>query len=101
MEPRILVALNVDYRQMGVAGTNSWGAHVLPQYSLPHGEYRVQARRGPSALGTEHPGSWPAGRFGKPEGPRPQPPRRVTAARASSTGGSPGSAPAVLERKVR
>jgi beta-galactosidase len=42
MEPRDLVALNVDYRQMGVAGINSWGTHVLPQYSLPYGEYRVR-----------------------------------------------------------
>ena len=37
-----LVALNVDYRQMGVAGINSWGALPLPQYTLPYGEYTVR-----------------------------------------------------------
>lgn len=41
LKPRNLVALNVDYRQMGVAGINSWGATPLPQYTLPYGEYRV------------------------------------------------------------
>jgi len=41
LRPRDLVALNVDYRQMGVAGINSWGATPLPRYTLPYGEYRV------------------------------------------------------------
>jgi beta-galactosidase len=40
--PRNLVALNVDYRQMGVGGINSWGALPLPQYTLPYGEYTVR-----------------------------------------------------------
>ncbi len=39
--PRNLVALNVDYRQMGVGGNDSWGATALPRYTLPYGEYRV------------------------------------------------------------
>jgi beta-galactosidase len=42
LRPRDLVALNVDYRQMGVAGINSWGAVALPPYQLPYGEYRVR-----------------------------------------------------------
>jgi len=41
LRPRNLVALNVDYRQMGVAGMNSWGALPLEKYRLPYGEYRV------------------------------------------------------------
>ena len=42
LAPRDLVALNVDYRQMGVAGINSWGALPLPQYTLPYGDYSVR-----------------------------------------------------------
>jgi beta-galactosidase len=38
------VYLNVDHRQMGVGGINSWGALPLPQYSLPYGEYRYRFR---------------------------------------------------------
>jgi beta-galactosidase len=38
------VYLNVDDRQMGVGGINSWGALPLPQYSLPYGEYRYRFR---------------------------------------------------------
>ncbi len=38
------VYVNVDYRQMGVGGINSWGALPLPQYSLPYGEYRYRFR---------------------------------------------------------
>ncbi len=38
------VYVNVDYRQMGVGGTDSWGALPLPQYRLPYGEYRYRFR---------------------------------------------------------
>lgn len=31
--------LNIDYRQMGVGGDNSWGAQQHPQYRLPAGSY--------------------------------------------------------------
>lgn len=37
--PRDLVRLNVDFRQMGVGGVNSWGPTALPQYSLPYRRY--------------------------------------------------------------
>jgi beta-galactosidase len=36
------VYVNVDYRQMGVGGINSWGALPLPQYTLPYAEYRYR-----------------------------------------------------------
>jgi beta-galactosidase len=29
--------LNVDYKQMGVGGDNSWGTRVHPEYRLPGG----------------------------------------------------------------
>jgi beta-galactosidase len=38
------VYVNVDDRQMGVGGINSWGALPLPQYSLPYAEYRYRFR---------------------------------------------------------
>ncbi|MEJ2679529.1 MAG: DUF4981 domain-containing protein, partial [Gemmatimonadota bacterium] len=38
------VYVNVDDRQMGVGGINSWGALPLPRYSLPYGEYHYRFR---------------------------------------------------------
>ena len=44
------VYVNVDYRQMGVGGIQSWGALPLPKYSLPYGPYHYRFRmRGFSA----------------------------------------------------
>jgi beta-galactosidase len=34
-----LITLNIDYKQMGVGGDNSWGALTHPEYTLPAGEY--------------------------------------------------------------
>lgn len=39
LRERELVSVQVDYRQMGVGGTNSWGTTALDEYSLPYGEY--------------------------------------------------------------
>ena len=37
---REIITLNIDHKQMGVGGTNSWGARVLPEYRLkPTGSY--------------------------------------------------------------
>ena len=33
------VYLNVDYKQMGVGGDNSWGAHVHDEYKIFAGDY--------------------------------------------------------------
>ncbi|HEX9728591.1 MAG TPA: glycoside hydrolase family 2 TIM barrel-domain containing protein [Gemmatimonadales bacterium] len=38
------VYINVDYRQMGVGGIDSWGALPLRKYSLPYGGYRYRFR---------------------------------------------------------
>jgi len=44
---RDLVALNLDYRQMGVGGDNSWGARTHEEYTLPAGEYGYRFRLRP------------------------------------------------------
>jgi beta-galactosidase len=44
---RDLVNLNIDYKQMGVGGINSWGPTALPRYSLYYGEYRYSFRLQP------------------------------------------------------
>jgi beta-galactosidase len=62
LRPRDLVALNVDYRQMGVAGIDSWGALPLPQYTLPYGEYAVRFVLKP--FGPGDPPPWELARAG-------------------------------------
>lgn len=42
LRERDLVAVNVDYRQMGVGGITSWGPTALPKYSLPYENYTYQ-----------------------------------------------------------
>ncbi|MCU4157765.1 DUF4981 domain-containing protein [Carboxylicivirga sp. A043] len=37
--PRDITSVNVDYKQMGVGGDNSWGAHTHKQYCLGEKEY--------------------------------------------------------------
>ena len=39
IKPRDLVTLNIDHKQMGLGGDNTWGAKVHPQYRLPYKEY--------------------------------------------------------------
>lgn len=39
IKPRDLVTLNIDHKQMGVGGDNSWGAKVHPEYTLPYQNY--------------------------------------------------------------
>ncbi|HEW92183.1 MAG TPA: hypothetical protein ENF81_06550, partial [Thermotogaceae bacterium] len=39
-----LITLNIDYRQMGVGGDNSWGALPHPEYTLYPGEYEYSFR---------------------------------------------------------
>jgi beta-galactosidase len=45
--PRDLVTLNLDYKQMGVGGDNSWGARPHPEYTLPVKEYSYRFRLRP------------------------------------------------------
>ncbi len=44
---RDLVSLNVDFKQMGVGGINSWGPTALPKYSLEPDEYTYGFRLRP------------------------------------------------------
>jgi len=44
LKPRNLVTLNLDYKQMGVGGDNSWGARPHAQYTLPVKDYSYSLR---------------------------------------------------------
>lgn len=39
VQERDLTSLNIDYRQMGVGGDNSWGARTHPEYTLTNQNY--------------------------------------------------------------
>ncbi|NOY97477.1 MAG: DUF4981 domain-containing protein [Chlorobi bacterium] len=39
VKPRNLTSVNIDYKQMGVGGDNSWGALIHPEYCLTDKEY--------------------------------------------------------------
>ena len=39
LEPNDFIDVNIDLRQMGVGGNDSWGARPLPKYMLPAGKY--------------------------------------------------------------
>ena len=41
------VTLNLDYKQMGVGGDNSWGARTHPEYTLPAKPYSYRFRLTP------------------------------------------------------
>jgi beta-galactosidase len=47
LEERDLVSLNIDQRQMGVGGINSWGPTALPRYSIYYAPYRYSFRLRP------------------------------------------------------
>ena len=36
---RDFISLNIDLKQMGVGGDNSWGARTLPKYTISPGNY--------------------------------------------------------------
>ncbi|MCK3683526.1 glycoside hydrolase family 2 TIM barrel-domain containing protein [Maribellus sp. YY47] len=49
VKPRELTSVNVDYKQMGVGGDNSWGAWTHDQYRLTGKEYSYSFRMTPLA----------------------------------------------------
>ena len=57
VRPRALVSLNLDYRQMGVGGNNSWGMETLDRYRLLEDSYaytfRLRPFRGDQAMAAE------------------------------------------------
>jgi len=44
VKPRNLTSVNIDYRQMGVGGDNSWGAWTHDEYRLTEKEYSYSFR---------------------------------------------------------
>jgi beta-galactosidase len=44
VRPRDLVNLNIDFRQMGIGGDDSWGAMIHPQYRLLENRYEYSFR---------------------------------------------------------
>jgi beta-galactosidase len=50
---RDFVELNVDLKQMGVGGDDSWGARPHPQYTLPAQSYSYRFRMRPVARGED------------------------------------------------
>jgi beta-galactosidase len=46
---RSTITVNLDYRQMGVGGDNSWGAQTHAEYTLPAKHYRYRFRLMPYA----------------------------------------------------
>jgi beta-galactosidase len=44
VKPRDLTSVNIDYKQMGVGGDDSWGARTHPQYRLMEKEYSYSFR---------------------------------------------------------
>jgi len=47
LQPRPFIELNIDYRQTGVGGNNSWGARPLDKYTLWPQEYSYTFRMRP------------------------------------------------------
>jgi beta-galactosidase len=50
IKPKPHIFINLDYRQMGVGGNDSWGARPLPQYVIPPGEYEYSFMLRPATL---------------------------------------------------
>ncbi len=55
LRPRDAIFLNVDFKQMGVGGVDSWGTTALPRYSLPYGPHAYTFRLRPLRPGDDAP----------------------------------------------
>ncbi len=51
VKPRDLTSVNIDYKQMGVGGDDSWGARTHDQYRLTGKEYKYAFRMKEIAAG--------------------------------------------------
>lgn len=51
VKPRDLTSVNIDYRQMGVGGDNSWGARTHPEYRLTDRSYQYSFKITPLKKG--------------------------------------------------
>ena len=66
LKQRDLVTLNLDYRQMGVGGDNSWGARPHEQYTLPVRGYSYGFRLRPFSAADGSPADLSKQRFPAP-----------------------------------
>ncbi len=55
IQPRDIITWNIDYKQMGVGGDNSWGARTHEKYTLRPGNYDFQFHLIPFSKNTESP----------------------------------------------
>jgi len=69
LKERSLVAVNVDFRQMGVGGITSWGPTALPEYSLPYENYRYRFILRPITGSENRPGEIARERYRIPRSP--------------------------------
>ncbi|WP_347839490.1 glycoside hydrolase family 2 TIM barrel-domain containing protein [uncultured Draconibacterium sp.] len=53
VKPRDLTSVNIDFKQMGVGGDNSWGALTHDQYRLTEKEYSYAFKMGVITSGTD------------------------------------------------
>lgn len=53
VKPRDLTSVDIDYKQMGVGGDNSWGAWTHPQYRLTDRSYHYSFRMKPLKTGDD------------------------------------------------
>ncbi len=51
VKPRDLTSVNIDYKQMGVGGDDSWGARTHDEYRLTAKEYKYSFRMKAIAAG--------------------------------------------------
>jgi beta-galactosidase len=66
VRPRDLVSLDLDYRQMGLGGNNSWGAETIDKYRLLEPAYRYSFRLRAFRSDREKPDVLARQRFGLP-----------------------------------
>jgi beta-galactosidase len=69
LKERDLVAVNVDFRQMGVGGITSWGPTALPQYSLPYENYSYRFILRPITASDDRPWEFARERYRIPRAP--------------------------------
>ena len=69
LKERELVAVNVDFRQMGVGGITSWGPTALPEYSLPYEDYTYRFTLRPLSGSDDRPGELARKRYRVPRAP--------------------------------
>ncbi|MGW8283938.1 MAG: beta-galactosidase small subunit-related protein, partial [Gemmatimonadota bacterium] len=68
-----LIAVQLDYRQMGVGGDNSWGARPLDPHQIPVQTHSWAVRLTPLAPGSENLMELTREEFPTPAaGPRPK-----------------------------